>query len=346
MNIWPYIFLFGAGIVSGILLYPLARMIESEGINHLLDVLARIAVAPFLLAGSAFRKKYDLRNARKGINEAAAQTVDPREQQFSDTAQAIRSLLLSIASILQRTEQAASDSSQTLGDVRNSIDQMALPDDLIEVHAQLLSEIDRVISSNTSLKRELVHSDEILATQRQQIESLKTSARIDGMTQLANRVYFDEKLEEMISFCQRYQERFSLLMIDVDNFKDINDTYGHQCGDRILKGVAFKIKSDLRQSDFVARFGGDEFAVILIRSGVRSAADVAGKLCESVRESKFLLDGLQVRVSLSIGVAEIIEGETGQELLKRADEALYQVKNGGRDGVFVADPLVQGFAVD
>jgi diguanylate cyclase len=341
MNIWPHIFLFGAGIVSGIILYTLARMIESEGINHILDALARIVVAPFSLLGGVFRKSSDLRKARKGINEAMEQSVDPREQQFSDTAQAIRGLLLSIASVVQCTEQAASDSSQTLGDVRNTIDQMALPDDLMEVHTQLMTEIDRVISSNTSLKRELVHSQEILATQRQQIESLKTAVRIDGMTRLANRAYFDEKLQEMISLRQRYQETFSLLMIDVDNFKEINDTHGHQGGDRVLKGVAFKLKSALRQSDFVARFGGDEFAVILIKSGAKPAAAVAMKLCESVRESKFLLDGMQVTTTLSIGVAETLEGESGQELLKRADEALYRVKHSGRDGVSVADSTVQ-----
>jgi diguanylate cyclase len=98
---------------------------------------------------------------------------------------------------------------------------MRLPDDLLEVHSLLLNEIDRVISSNSALKRELAHSREILATQRQQIESLKTAVRIDGMTQLANRACFDEKLTEMIRLLDRYEETFSLLMIDVDNFKTI-----------------------------------------------------------------------------------------------------------------------------
>jgi len=115
---------------------------------------------------------------------------------------------------------------------------MAIPDDLREVHSQLLTEIDRVISSNSTLKQELFHSREILATQRQQIDTLKTEVRIDGMTQLANRTCFDEKLLEMVRLWERFGDAFTLLIIDVDNFKVINDTHGHPGGDRVLKGVA------------------------------------------------------------------------------------------------------------
>jgi len=204
-----------------------------------------------------------------------------------------------------------------------------------------MKEIDRVISSNSALKLELARSEEILANQRRQIESLRTAVRIDSLTQLANRAYFDEKLTEMIRLRQRYNDPFSLLMIDVDNFKEINDTYGHQGGDRILKGVAFKIRSGLRESDFVARFGGDEFAVILIKASAKPAIDVAWKLCCDMRESRFLLDGSEVKTTLSIGVAEISSGETAESLLKRADAALYRVKDSGRNSVVAAEEPVR-----
>jgi diguanylate cyclase len=338
MQLWHFIIIFSTGIALGIILHPLARMIESEGINHILDSLARIVTAPFSLLGRTFGRKLATRKVLKETKEATTRKIDPREQQISDTAQTIRGLLLSLANVIQRTDQAASDSSQTLGDVRNTIDHMAIPDDLREVHAQLLSEIDRVISSNSTLKRELYHSQEILANQRQQIEALKTEVRVDGMTQLANRTCFDEKLLEMVRLWERYGDAFSLLIIDVDNFKEINDTHGHPGGDRVLKGVAYKIKSTLRTTDFVARFGGDEFAAILLKAPAASAADAAHKVCRQVRESKFVLDGNEVRTSLSIGVAEIAPGENAEQLLKRADMALYRVKEAGRNNVMIAEP--------
>jgi len=338
MHLWHFIVILSTGIALGIILHPLARMIESEGIDQFLDSLARTVTAPFTYLGRTFGRKFASRRALKDTREATTRQVDPREQQISDTAQTIRGLLLSLASAIQRTDQAASDSSQTLGDVRNTIDHMAIPDDLREVHSQLLTEIDRVISSNSTLKQKLFHSREILATQRQQIDTLKTEVRIDGMTQLANRTCFDEKLLEMVRLWECYGDAFTLLIIDVDNFKKINDTHGHPGGDRVLKGIAYKIRATLRATDFVARFGGDEFAAILMKSTAAAAAAAAQKVCRQVRDSRFFLDGEEVRTSLSIGVAEIAAGENAEQLLKRADKALYRVKEAGRNDVMVAEP--------
>ncbi len=338
MKLWQFIVIFSSGITLGIILHPLARMIESEGINQFLDSVARIVAAPFSFLAKLFGSRLAARKIQQQTTEAVTRKIDPREQQISDTAQTIRGLLLSLASVIQRTDQAADDSSQTLGDVRNTIDHMALPDDLKDVHSRLLTEIDRVISSNSTLKRELFHSREILSAQRQQIEELKTEVRIDGMTQLANRACFEEKIEEMVGLRDRYGDPFSLMLIDVDNFKEINDTHGHPGGDRILKGVAYKIKTTLRTTDFVARFGGDEFAAILMKAGAATSATAAEKVCRQVRESRFVLDGEEVWTTVSIGVAETTAGESAENLLKRADKALYRAKEAGRNGFMIADP--------
>lgn len=340
MNLSQILIFFIVGIIVGIFLHPLARLCNLESINQLLDTIAGLVAAPFNLVAGLLRKKADYRKAEEGITQEAVKPVDPREQQISDASQTIRNILLGLTAAIHRTDQAATNSTQALGEVRDSIDRMNLPPDLSEVNIQLLKEIDRVISSNATLKRELASSNEILETQRQQIENLKTAVRIDSLTQLANRAYFDEKIAEMIALRERYNDPFSLLMIDVDNFKEINDSHGHQGGDRILKGISFKIKSTLRESDFVARFGGDEFAVILIKAGAKAAAEIARNLCTSVQSSRFLLDGTNVSTTLSIGVAEVEPGETPESLLKRADQALYRVKEQGRNGVFIADPAL------
>lgn len=337
MNLLLFILVLGCGIVLGLLFYPFARMFDSKEINSILDAFARMMSAPFAMCSKYFRRKSDFSKAQQGVNGDAADKVDAREQQISDSAQAIRSILLSLTTVIQRTNKAASDSSHTLDEVKGSIERMKLPADLAEAHSMLVREVDRVISSNSNLKGELASSQEILATQRQQIEVLRTAVRIDCLTQLANRAYFDEKLSEMIKLRKRYADPFALMMIDLDNFKEINDSYGHPAGDRILKGVAFKIKEALRGSDFLARFGGDEFAVILIKTGGKSAADVAWKLCTNLRESRFLLDSTSITTTLSIGVAEAVAEDTEESLLTRADQALYRVKEVGRNSVLLAD---------
>jgi diguanylate cyclase len=329
--------MFCGGVIIGLVLYPLARLINLEDINLVLNGLIRVAAAPFYLLIRPFCKKPASNRPGQEIQKTPTSTpmaeIDPREQQISDSAQTLRNILSSVAKTIQRTDKAASDSSLALDNVKDSVGHM----DMTETHVILMREIDRVIASNTNLKKELDSSQQVLAEQRQQIENLQTAVRIDGLTQLANRAYFDEKLLESLSVLQRYNETFSLMMIDLDNFKDINDTYGHPAGDRILKGVAFKIRESLRSSDFFARFGGDEFALILIKANAQIATDVAWKLCSSLRESRFLLDNIPVTMTLSIGVAEAEAGDTEESLLKRADEALYRVKQTGRNNVQLAD---------
>ena len=263
--------------------------------------------------------------------------MDTREQQISDSVQTVRDIMLSLASVIQQTDKATTDSSQTLGSVRHNLTATTSPRYLLAAHAILLEEIDRVISSNSALNVELDCSREILAKQRQQIENLKTASRIDGLTQLANRSFFDKKLGEAIIMAEQGPAPLSLLLIDIDYFKNINDTYGHQGGDRVLKGIASKIRSSVRESDFTARFGGDEFAVILQKTPAGMAAGIAWKLCANLRESFFDLDGARVNVTASIGVAEVREGDAIEGLIGRADQALYKVKVEGRNRVCLAD---------
>jgi len=325
---YPFI----AGLLTGCLLYPLSRLLASGGAGGFLDACARLVTTPFRMVGQLFRRSGELRKTGKRIKSAVLR-VNPHEEQLKASTQAIRTILLSPGVVIQRTDQAASTSNQTLGDVRKTIGRMNLPHDLTEVHNLLMREIDRMISSNSSLKQELSSSQNTLAAQRLQIEELRSAVRLDGLTQLANRAYFDEKLEEMVKIQRRHKDVYSLLVVDVDNFKDVNDKFGHQAGDRILKGVAFNLRAALRDSDFVARFGGDEFAILLHKTNGSSAVEVARKLCRAQQENSFLLDGVSINVTLSIGVAESGAEDTAETILKRADQALYRVKSEGRNGV-------------
>ena len=325
----PVILLF-IGILVGAVLYPLVSLLLNSGIGGTLQVLTRMLAAPFEVLGCLFRNAGSLFSGNGGQSAGTAKSELP-DDQLQAVAQMIRKILLNVTAVIQRADQAASNSNQTLGDVREAIGRMDLPNGLKDAHGLLMREIDRMIVGNSTLKKELNRSQSELASQRQQIEELRTAVRLDGLTQLANRAYFDEKLLELIRLQHRHHDVFSLLLLDVDNFKEINDRFGHQAGDRILKGVAFNLKSALRETDFIARFGGDEFAVILFRTNGVSAIEVANKLCSSQTENRLLLDGVNVGVTLSIGAAESCDSDTPETILKRADLGLYRAKSDGRN---------------
>lgn len=335
MSITTYLLVFCSGLLSGMLILFVAHKISSGDSFDVIQGFGRL----FSMLTGVIRRAPEGEGPPEGDLAESLSAVDPREQNLYDTAQTIRNILLVLAANIQRTDKAASDSSHLLGDMKSAINTMELPTDLSEAHSLLVKEIDRVISSNAALKGELVQSQAVLSEQQRLIEDLRTAVRIDGLTQLANRTYFDEKLNEMIVLRKRYGDPFSLLMIDLDSFKAINDSYGHVAGDRILKGVALKLKASLRGSDFLARFGGDEYALILIKTDVAAATEVAWKLCEEVRASRFLLDDAALSITLSIGVAEAGGEDTDESLLKRADAALYRAKAAGRNGVSIADSL-------
>ncbi len=332
MSITTYFQVFGSGLVAGMLILAIARKINS---GEEIDIIGAFRKVFSLLSGT-FRRSSAKNEKPEEAGDVLPHVVDPREQNLYDSAQTVRSILMLLATHIQRTDKAASDSSLVLRDVKSAMNTMDMPTDLNEAHSLLVKEIDRVISSNAALKGELAKSQAVLTEQQHQIEDLRTAVRIDGLTQLANRSYFDEKLNEMIVLHKRYGDPFTLMMIDLDNFKTINDSYGHPAGDRILKGVALKIKASLRGSDFLARFGGDEYALILIKTDVAAATEVAWKLCEEVRASRFLLDDATLTMTLSIGVAEANATDNDETLLKRADEALYRAKAAGRNGVSIS----------
>jgi diguanylate cyclase (GGDEF)-like protein len=172
-------------------------------------------------------------------------------------------------------------------------------------------------------------------------EMLKYIGLTDALTGVYNRRYIDRRLVEEIARARRQAYRISCLYIDVDHFKRVNDTVGHQGGDEVLREVAARIKAELRMSDALGRFGGEEFVVLLIDADVDSARSVAQRIRAGVANLPFeLSSGETVAVSVSIGVATLddferdhaIEG-VAQQLVAQADSALYQAKENGRNQV-------------
>lgn len=272
---------------------------------------------------------------RPSLKDVALPKVDPREQKIEDSAEKLRQILSTLADVVGNVNDAADSSSNVLGEAKIKISNIKASQ-YVEEASLLIDEIDRVISSNNTLKTELVKSRDELKAQQEKIENLQTAVRIDALTELANRASLKEHIDRQLSLYQRDEkEVFCLMMIDVDHFKNINDTHGHIAGDRILKGLSIKLKAYMRSSDFVARYGGEEFAVIILKADVSQAAVIADKLRSSIELSKFALDNIKLKVTISIGVTQVLKNDTMERLIERADEALYRAKNGGRNKVCI-----------
>lgn len=156
------------------------------------------------------------------------------------------------------------------------------------------------------------------------------AARHDALTDLANRALFATLVNDRIELCRRSGNLLTVLYIDLDGFKSVNDLYGHAAGDELLRATAKRLKAALRGSDVAARLGGDEFAALLFESGVPAASAVAAKLIDSL-SSPYRVNGREITVSASIGVAGYPEsGGTCDQLLQRADEAMYRAKVAGK----------------
>jgi two-component system cell cycle response regulator len=166
-------------------------------------------------------------------------------------------------------------------------------------------------------------------------ENLLSSAMRDGLTKLFNKRYFLERLDSELKFAMRHQAALSLLMLDLDYFKKINDTRGHLAGDAVLAAISSQISRAVRNEDVVARFGGEEIAVVLRAINLENAMHMGERLRRLVEGTVIPFDGQDLRVTVSIGAAGFptTPAKTPDELVEAADKALYRAKHAGRNRV-------------
>lgn len=157
---------------------------------------------------------------------------------------------------------------------------------------------------------------------------------VDGLTEMHNKRYFNEAIEREASRSVRYSRAFSLVLFDIDHFKDINDTYGHLAGDSVLRQLGALVRNRVRRDDIPARTGGEEFSIIVPEVSLAGALNLAEKLRAAIEGAVFKFEGTQIPVTASMGVAEWTEDLTDpQDLVKAADERLYEAKRSGRNRV-------------
>jgi diguanylate cyclase (GGDEF)-like protein len=165
---------------------------------------------------------------------------------------------------------------------------------------------------------------------------LTDQAERDSLTGLANRRVLDERLEEELDRSRRYGTHLALILVDIDNFKSVNDRYGHQCGDEVLRAVAPVLSGSLRELDLAGRFGGEEFALVLPGTAAVSARRIAEQIRRALAKVTVVGPGGElVCVTASFGAAEFPANASVASLIEAADRALYQAKRDGKDRVVV-----------
>ena len=195
---------------------------------------------------------------------------------------------------------------------------------------------DKILVGSTTILKFTYHDnlDEIF--QKQMYES----ALRDGLTKAFNKKYFTDRLESEFTFATRHVAPLTLVLFDIDHFKKVNDTYGHQAGDYVLSEISTLLTGALRAEDVFARYGGEEFAVICRGSDVNQGQIVAERMRKAVEANKFVFEGTHIPLTISVGVAGLPDPavKDAAELVSLADQSLYKSKHGGRNRVTLHKP--------
>lgn len=212
-------------------------------------------------------------------------------------------------------------------------------DDIKRIKLSMIREIE---SMRSMVREKETHDLKALDALSSQVDTLKKeldkarhAAHTDGLTGVHNRKALDQHLRRLIERNRVKRTPFALLMMDLDNFKQLNDAYGHTVGDRMLLAFAEKCRASFRGDDFLARYGGEEFVAILPGASLRNAAKKAKLLCKTIAGARYAADDSPdakgIAVTVSIGVAAYRKGDTVQSLVERADQCLYQAKAAGKN---------------
>ncbi len=205
-----------------------------------------------------------------------------------------------------------------------------------EVDGFCSTQVERQAEANAkieTLKNRLEETQEESALLRERLVIQRAHAQLDPLTKLPNRQAYDHQFNSEFSRWQRYDKPLTMMIADIDFFKKINDTFGHAAGDKVLKTVARVLQTNLRDTDFIARFGGEEFVILMPETRINAAINVAEKLRTTIMDCPFHSSNRKVPVTMSFGVCEFHKGDTQESVFDKADKALYAAKENGRNKV-------------
>ena len=249
-----------------------------------------------------------------------------------------------VMAMIDAAAGSANTYTETLTDMSEKLGNSKDREGLRTIVESLVQTAKDMEASNQKLEERLNASKQEIDQLQENLEVVRTESLTDPLTQLANRKFFDTTIEQAIEDAREKNEPLSLLMTDIDHFKNFNDSFGHLTGDQVLRLVAMSVKQNVKGQDTAARYGGEEFAVVLPNTVLRSAITVADHIRRAVMTKELMKRSTGEhlgRVTISIGVATWHKNDTIQSLIERTDTCLYAAKRHGRNRVMCeTDPEV------
>lgn len=246
----------------------------------------------------------------------------------------------SLLSLMKSTNQLNEDvdvHNSALQVAKQELESLDREEGFDELQTALVLNIAHVVQANRKLENDLVVSRYKLENQAQELDQSRREARTDALCNIGNRKAVDETLQFMVSrFKQNQKSSFGLMLIDIDHFKRVNDTFGHQAGDEVLANISLALKECIRPEDFVGRLGGDEFCIMLSGLTDRDARMVGTRIRSAIELHDFTIDDSKQStvVTMSMGLTVVRPEDDAVALYERADRALYKSKQLGRNRLF------------
>lgn len=288
-------------------------------------------------AGSTTKAKAsDTTGSAAGPNPAEKRKLRADQKALQASKEVIQDLLRSLSTSIDSLVSEQATYADRMGDHKASIHRAMTKAGVEEIERLLVRELDEIQASGEAYRRELENANEKLREQQETIERIQIEAKVDYLTKVPNRRALEVRMGEELERSQRHGNLFSIILFDVDHFKGVNDEYGHLAGDKVLQVVAHVMKEQIRGSDGVYRYGGEEFALLLPETKLRQAKYAGDKIREAIERTTLSYEGREISVTISGGIACVAIGRDDFEsLLGRADAALYRAKESGRNRIEV-----------
>jgi diguanylate cyclase len=263
-------------------------------------------------------------------------TENERVKQAGDRVQ---STIKDVNNIVSNVRDATNKYNSTLTEVSTKLSSKASKEEIENAVRSVMAGTQDMMQHNQMLEEQLNKSSKAMKEMQRDLEQVRKEALTDSLTNLANRKAFDAEIRRIAKEMEDTGQTFSLVMLDIDYFKSFNDNYGHQVGDQVLRLVARTLIEGVKGRDMAARFGGEEFALILPETNTQGALKVADSLRKAVAGKEVINrntgDKLG-RITMSGGAAQYLPGEDIDDLIERADAALYTAKHNGRNQIATA----------
>jgi diguanylate cyclase len=260
---------------------------------------------------------------------AAASTSEPQAESVANDAERANMAAQQLRDLAQNVASDVGAHNTLVGNISSELG--ALADGDANNGTAVRDAVAKMIDANAKLQGRLADAERKIQIQAEEIRAQQSEARTDALTKLANRRAFDACLDENMKRFQEDGRPFSMLIFDVDHFKQFNDVHGHQAGDEVLRCVGRTLTRIVKSGDLPCRYGGEEFAIVMANTKAAEGQVAAERVRRAIESMAVQFAGKSLRVTASIGLAESALGEDGIQLLRRADDSVYASKKAGRN---------------